>query len=162
MNQVRAAAFPSPYPFSLSANLIRPILAEQKEPGNLIALFAAQIEPRDGSPDVPSQVLDAARSILQQSLRADTAILLPSMGPVDEHKLFFVVANLQQRSAEVIDKRILNQLGGDREFQSDNFTVSVSHVFLPPMSRETNESMGTLAERAAAEVREQINTAVCL
>ena len=36
--------------FSL-ANLIRPILAEQKEPGNSIALFAAQIEPRDGSPD---------------------------------------------------------------------------------------------------------------
>jgi len=147
--------------FSL-ANLIRPILAEQKEPGNSIALFAAQIEPRDGSPDVPRQVLDVARSILQQSLRADTAILLPGMGPVDEHKLFFVVADLQQRGAEVIDERILKQLGCDREFQSNNFTVSVSHVFLPPMSRETNESMGTLAERAAAEVREQINTAVCL
>ena len=84
------------------------------------------------------------------------------MGPVDEHKLFFVVADLQQRSAEVIDERILKQLGRDREFQSDNFTVSVSHVFLSPMSRETNESMGTLAERAAAEVRDQINTAVCL
>jgi hypothetical protein len=147
--------------FSL-ANLIRPILAEQKEPGNSIALFAAQIEPRDGSPNVPNQVLDLARSILQQSLRADTAILLPSMGPVDEHRLFFVVADLQQRSAEVIDDRILKQLGRDREFQSNNFTVSVSHVFLPPITRETNESMGTLAERAAAEVRDQINTAVCL
>ena len=147
--------------FSL-ANLIRPILAEQKEPGNSIALFAAQIEPRDGSPNVPNQVLDVARSILQQSLRADTAILLPSMGPVDEHRLFFVVADLQQRSAEVIDDRILKQLGRDREFQSNNFTVSVSHVFLPPITRETNESMGTLAERAAAEVRDKINTAVCL
>jgi hypothetical protein len=84
------------------------------------------------------------------------------MGPVDEHKLFFVVANTQQRGAKIIDKRILEQLRRDREFQSGNFTVSVSHVFLPSMSREANESMGTLAERAAAEVRDQINTAVCL
>jgi hypothetical protein len=147
--------------FSL-ASLIRPILAEQKEPGNLIALFAAQIEPRDGSADVPRQVMDGTRLILQQILRADTAIVLPSMGPVDEHKLFFVVANIQQRGAEIIGKRILEQLRCDREFQSGNFTVSVLHVFLPPMAREANESMGTLAERAAAEVRDQINTAACL
>jgi signal transduction histidine kinase len=147
--------------FSL-ASLIRPFLAEQKGPGNLIALFVARIESRDGSPDVPTQVLDAARLILQRSLRADTAVLLPTMGPVDEHKLFFLVANTPQRGAEIIGKRILEQLGFNQEFDSDDFTVSVSHVFLPPMSRQTNESMETLAERAAAEVRDQINTAVCL
>jgi signal transduction histidine kinase len=147
--------------FSL-ANLLRPILADQREPDNSIALFAAQIEHRDGSPDVPKQVLDGARLIVQQSLRADTAILLPSMGPVDEHKIFFVVANVQQRDAEIIEKRILEQLRRDREFQSGNVTVAVTHVFLAPMSREANESMGALAERTAAEVREQINTAVCL
>jgi hypothetical protein len=128
----------------------------------LIALFEAQIESRDGSPDIPRQILDVARLILQQSLRADTAILLPSMGPGDEHKLFFLGVNIQQRGAEIIGKRILEQLGGNQEFASDNFTVSISHLFLPPMSREANESMETLAERAAAEVRDQINTAVCL
>jgi hypothetical protein len=147
--------------FSL-ASLIRPILAEQKEPGNLIALFAAQIEARDGSPDVPRKALDVASMIMQQCLRADTAVLLPSIGPVDEHKLFFVVANTQRRGAEIIENRIIEQLGGHQEFDSDDFTVSVSHVFLPPMSRGANESMETLAERAAAEVRDQINTAVCL
>jgi signal transduction histidine kinase len=147
--------------FSL-ASVIRPILSEQKGPGNLIALFAAQIESRDGSPDVPRKALDVASTIMQQCLCADTAVLLPSIGPVDEHKLFFVVANTQERGAEIIENRILEQLGGHQEFHSDDFTVSVSHVFLPPMSREANESMETLAERAAAEVRDQINTAVRL
>ena len=85
-----------------------------------------------------------ARLILQQSLRADTAILLPSIGPVDEHKLFFVVANIQQRGAEIIDKRILEQLRRDREFQSDNFTVTVSHVFLSPMSRVSERIDGNI------------------
>jgi signal transduction histidine kinase len=147
--------------FSL-ASLIRPILAHQSEPGNLMALFVAQIESRDSSPDVPRKALDVARMILQQCLRADTAVLLPGIGPVGEHKLFFLVANTQQRGAEIIGNRILEQLGGRREFQSDNLSVSISHILLPPFSRAVNESMETFAERAAAEVRDQINNAVCI
>ena len=147
--------------FSL-ASLVRPILAEQKEPGNWMALFVAQIESRDGSPDVPRKALDEARTVLQQCLCAHTAVLLPSIGPVDEHKLFFLVANTQQHGAEIMENRILGQLDGHAEFQSDNFTVSVSHFFLPPMSKEAEESMDTFAERTAAEVREQINNAASL
>jgi len=147
--------------FSL-ASLICPILAEQKVPGGLIALFVAHIECRDGSVDVPGKALDMTRMVLQQCLRAGTAVLLPKIGPVDEHKIFFVVANTQQRDAEMITERILRQLHSRQEFQSDNFTVSVSHVILPPMSREANDSMATLAERAASEVRDQINATVCL
>jgi signal transduction histidine kinase len=146
--------------FSL-ASLIRPILAHQSEPGNLIALFVAQIESRDSSPDVPRKAVDVARMILQQCLRADTAVLLPGIGPVGEHKLFFLVANTQQRGAEIVGNRILGQLGSHREFQSDNLTVSISHIFLPPFSRAINESMETFAERVAVEVRDQINNAFC-
>jgi signal transduction histidine kinase len=147
--------------FSL-ASLIRPILAHQNAPGNLMALFVAQIESGDGSPDVASKALDVTRKILQQCLRADTAVLLPAIGPIDNHKLFFLVANTQQRGAEIISNRILGHLGSHQELKSDNFPVSVSHTFLPPMSREVNESMETFAERTAAEVRDQINNAACL
>jgi signal transduction histidine kinase len=147
--------------FSL-ANLIRPILAHQSEPGNLMALFVAQIESGDSSPDAARKTLDVTRMILQQCLRADTAVLLPGIGPVDEHKLFFLVANTQQRGADVIGNRILGQLGSHREFQSDNLPVSISHTFLPPFSRAVNESMETFAERTAVEVRDQINNAACL
>jgi signal transduction histidine kinase len=147
--------------FSL-ASLIRPILAHQNEPGNLMALFVAQIESGGGSLDGARKALDVMRVILQQCLRADTAVLLPAIGPIDDHKLFFVVANTQQRGAEIIRNRILGQLGRHRELLSDNFPVSVSHSFLPPMSKEVNESMETFAERTAAEVRDQINHAACL
>ena len=95
--------------FSL-ASLIRPILAEQKAPGSLLALFVAHIECRDGSLDVPGKALDVARMALQKCLRAGTDVLLPNIGPVDEHKLFFVVANTQPRDAKMISNRILGQL----------------------------------------------------
>jgi signal transduction histidine kinase len=140
--------------FSL-ASLIRPILAEQNGPGDLIALFVAHVECQDGSPAASGKALDVTRKILQECLRADTSVLLPSIGPAGEHKIFFVVANTQQRGAEIIENRVLKRIG--QEFQSGSFNVSVSHVFLPPMSREANESMETFAERAAAEVRDQIN-----
>ena len=127
-----------------------------------MALFVAQIESGDGSPDVASKSLDVTRKILQQCLRADTAGLLPAIGPIDDHKLFFLVANTQQRGAEIIGNRILGRIGSHQELKSGNFPVSVSHTFLPPMSREVNESMETFAERAAVEVRDQINNTVCL
>jgi signal transduction histidine kinase len=142
--------------FSL-ASLIRPILPEQKEPCGLIALFVAQIECRKGSPHEAGKALDVTRKTLQQCLRADTSVLLPRIGGAGEHKLFFVVANTQQRGAEIIENRVLQQVDCRQEFQSGNFNISVSHVFLPPISREARESMEAFAERVAAEVRDQIN-----
>jgi signal transduction histidine kinase len=144
--------------FSL-AGLISPILTREKEPGDSIALITAEIESRDGSPDVPRKTLDVARMVLQQCLRADTDVLLPSIGPASEHKRFFVVTNTQERGAEIFGSRILSQLR--RHQESDNFTFTISHSFLPPMLRDANESMETFAEEVAAELRDLIND-VCL
>ena len=66
--------------FSL-AGLIRPILRHEKKPGDSIAVITVEIECRDGSPDVPRKILDVARMVLQQCLRADTDVLLPNIGP---------------------------------------------------------------------------------
>ena len=99
--------------------------------------------------------------VLQQCLRADSDVLLPSIGPVSEHKRFFVVANTKQDGAESIGRRIKSQLRRHHEFQSDNFTFAISHSFLPPLTRDANESMETFAEEVASEVRDQINS-VCL
>ena len=146
--------------FSL-AGVIRPILTHGKSAGDSLALITAEVECKDGSRDVPIKTLDAARMVLQQCLRADSDVLLPSIGPLSEHKRFFVVANTLQDGAESIGRRIQSQLRRHHEFQSDNFTFAISHSFLPPLTRDANESMETFAEGVAAEVRDQINN-VCI
>jgi signal transduction histidine kinase len=146
--------------FSL-AGVIRPILTHEKSAGDSLALITAEVECRDGSPDVPRKTLDVARMVLQQCLRADSDVLLPSIGPLTEHKRFFVVANTLQDGAESIGRRIQGQLRRHHEFQSDNFTFAISHCFLPPLKRDANESMETFAEEVASEVRDQINN-VCV
>jgi signal transduction histidine kinase len=142
--------------FSL-AGLIRPILRHEKKPGEAIAIITVAIDCRDGSPDVPRKVLDVARSVLQPCLRPDTDVLLPNIGPDCDHKLFFVVAYTQPPGAEIIGKRILGQLRQHEEFQSNEFTFSVSHSFLPPIARGTPESTEMFVEQVAAEVRDHIN-----
>jgi signal transduction histidine kinase len=146
--------------FSL-AGVIRPILTQEKSAGDSLALITAEVECRDGSPEVPRKTLDVARMVLQQCLRADSDVLLPSIGPLSEHKRFFVVANTKQDGAESIGRRIQSQLRGHHGFQSDNFNFVISHSFLPPLTRDANESMETFAEEVASEVRDQINN-VCL
>ncbi len=66
--------------FSL-AGVIRPILTHGKSAGDSLALITAEVECKDGSRDVPIKTLDAARTVLQQCLRADSDVLLPSIGP---------------------------------------------------------------------------------
>jgi signal transduction histidine kinase len=146
--------------FSL-AGVIRPILTREKSAGDSLALLTAEVECRDGSLDVPKKTLDVARMVLQQCLRADSDVLLPSIGPLSEYKRFFVVASTQKDGAESIGRRIQSQLRRHHEFQPDNFTFAISHCFLPPLTRDANETMETFAEEVAAEVRDQINN-VCL
>jgi signal transduction histidine kinase len=146
--------------FSL-AGVIRPILTHEESTADSLALITAEVECRDGSPDVPRKTMDVARLVLQQCLRADSDVLLPSIGPVSEHKRFFIVANTRQGGAESISNRIQSQLRRHEEFQSDNFTFAISHCFLPPLTKGANESKEAFAEKVATEVRDQINS-VCL
>jgi signal transduction histidine kinase len=142
--------------FSL-AGLIRPILRHERKPGEAIAVITVEIDCSDGSPDVPRKILDVARSVLQQCLRPDTDVLLPNVGPDCDHKLFFVVAYTQPPGAEIIGKRILGQLHEHPELQSNEFTFAVSHSFLPPLTRDADESMEMFEEQIAAEVRDHID-----
>ena len=77
--------------FSLAA-LLKPVLSHEQKPGEAIAIISLQIEYRDGSPDLPKDIFEEARIVLQRCLRPDSDVLLPNIGTGSEHRLFFVVA----------------------------------------------------------------------
>ena len=143
--------------FSLG-NLVGPILMHEKKPGEAIAVLAVEINSKDGSKAVPSEILRVARTLLQQCLRPDTDVLLPNQDSASEHKLFFVVAFTQEQGAEVIGRRILRHLQSHEQLQLADFTFTVSHSFLDPISRGTNESMESFVEQMSAEIQDHIDT----
>ncbi len=142
--------------FSLAA-LLKPILSHKQKPGESIAIISLEIQYRDGSPDLPKDVFEEARVVLQRCLRPESDVLLPDIGTGGEHKLFFVVAYTQPAGAEIIADRMLNQLRSQRAVQPDDLAFTTSHSFLPPLAQEESEPLENFAERVAAQVRDQIN-----
>jgi signal transduction histidine kinase len=148
--------------FSL-ANWIGPLVTLYKNPGHVIALLLVEIGSREGwlSQDVRKEISNVARTVLQQCLRPDTDVLLPNMDSADVREHFFIVAYTQEHGAEIISERIRRQFQHCGQIQFADLTISVSHSFITPMSREINESTETFVERAATEIQDRINT-TCL
>jgi len=142
--------------FSLEG-LIAPILAHEQKRGEAIAVLAVEIVSTMKSQAVPSEILSLARSLLQQCLRPDTDLLLPNLDAASEHMLFYVIAYTQQQGAEVIERRILNQLRRNGQLQPADFTIAVSHSFLDPISRDANDSMETFIGQVAAGIHDHIS-----
>jgi hypothetical protein len=145
--------------FSL-ASWIGPMLTHEKRPGDAIALIAVEMSSRDGwlSPDVRKGMSHLARRLLQQCLRPDTDVLLPSMESVSIRELFFAVVYTQVHGAEVISERIRTQFLRCEQLQPADLTLAVSHSFLAPILRKKNESMETFVEQVAAGIQDRINT----
>jgi len=144
--------------FSLTS-WIGPMLAQEKKPGDAIALLAVEMGSRDGwlSPDVRKEMSHMARRLLQQCLRPETDVLLPTMDSASVRDLFFVVVYTQEHGAEIISKRIRTQFQRCEQLQPADLTLAVSHSFLAPISREKNESMETFVEHVAAGIQDRIN-----
>jgi signal transduction histidine kinase len=143
--------------FSLES-LIRPILMHEKKPGEAIAILVVEITPKEGPQTVPSGILSMARTLLQQCLRPDTDLLLPTLASTSEHKLFFVVAYTHEQGAEAIGSRILSQLQRHEQIQASDFTFAVSHSFLAQISGDLDESMETFVTKVAAGLQDRIKT----
>jgi sigma-B regulation protein RsbU (phosphoserine phosphatase) len=144
--------------FSL-ASWIGPMLMHEKKPGDVIALLAAEMGPRDGwlSPEIRKELSYLARRLLQQCLRPDTDVLLPNMDSMCVRELLFAVVYTQEHGAEVIKKRVRNQFQLCEQLQLAGITLTVSHSILPPISRKKDESMESFVEHVAAEIQDRIN-----
>jgi signal transduction histidine kinase len=145
--------------FSLQS-LIRPILTEETTPGESLAVITVGVSSRDGSLEVPSRILNAVRGVLKECLRPDKDVLLPDLTPGDERGLFFAIASTQGHGAEIIGRRIRGQLERHEELRANEFNISITHNFLPPMVRFANEPMELFVEQVAAEIQAHIHNVV--
>jgi signal transduction histidine kinase len=145
--------------FSL-ASWIGPMLIQEKNPDDAIALLAVEMGSQDGwlSPEVRKEMSHLVRRLLQQCLRPDADVLLPNMDSASVRELFFIVLYTQERGAEVISQRIRKQFLRYEQLQSARLTFAVTHSFLTPISRESNESMETFVDHVTAGIQDSINT----
>ena len=141
--------------FSLTG-FLRPVVMREKAQGEVLAMIAVEVSNRDGSPDVPREVLDATRAVLRQCLRPETDVLLPDLIPAHAHRLFFVAAYTQERGAEVIGRRMLEQIRNHAFLEPKDYCFAVSHSFPPALVQSAGQTPEAYLERVADGIQTYI------
>jgi signal transduction histidine kinase len=144
--------------FSLEG-LIGPILKDG-ELDKPLAVISVEASSRDGSPDVPREILDGTRAVLLECLRPDTDVLLPNLGPGQKREMFFLVAHTDETGAASMGRRIVAALYRHKELQPADFSFAVAQSFPPAIARKSFVSREAYVEAVASGVREHINQKV--
>ena len=98
-------------------------------------------------------MLDATREVLQQCLRPDTDALLPNLGAATDQKLFFVQAYTQERGAEIIGRRMLEQIRRHEKLRVKDYAFSVSYSSPPEVEPVAGEGPEEHLARVAEGIR---------
>jgi len=150
--------------FSLS-NLIAPAFAKEKMGWeNPLTLVLTELGSQTGwlSENLRAKHAHWVRNILKRCLNSDLDILLPKMGLTGAAELVFIVAITDDIGGEAITKRIREKLTECEYIQQAGLTFSTSYRSLPPIKRNSTESMEQFLEKAATEIQEGMNEEISL
>ncbi len=137
--------------FSL-AKLLYPIITENDRLRDSVALITIKLRPGSGSSSrkVGEVIHRQAREMLQRCIRPDLDMLLPRMASAGEGEIFLVVACTDWRGAEVVARRIREQIG--REFQAFDINLTVSATMVETPSQRENRPLKQLVEDVATRI----------
>jgi hypothetical protein len=125
-----------------------------------LAVISVEVSARDGAPDVPREILDATRAVLQESLRLEKDVLLPNLGPGQRHEMFFLVSHTHETGAASMGRRMVAALHRHKELQPADYSFAVAHSYPPPVARTGFASRDAYLEAVAAGVRGHIHNLV--
>jgi signal transduction histidine kinase len=148
--------------FSLPS-LLLPVVTRKDELRDSIALITTEVF-------LPAYSLTTKRDetlfrecveVLQRCTLPDLDVLLPRMAAKAGAEMFFIVACTNERGAEILVRRIREQLERNQKLQAAHLEVKVFattlETSLPPNGRPLKETV----EKVAAQISDSIKTIMC-
>lgn len=137
--------------FSLE-KLLHPIITENDRLRDSVALITIKLRPGSGSSSrkIGEVIHRQAREMLQRCIRPDLDMVLPRMASAGEGEIFLVVACTDSRGAEVVVRRIREQIG--REFQAFDIHLTVSATMVETPSQRENRPLEQLVEDVVTRI----------
>ncbi len=156
----RGSTFSFTLPIFSLADLITPVLTNHKRRLDPVALVVVELSCQNGwsSKAIRERASGELRSLLQRCLHPVLDVLLPKMGS-SKAELFFIVASANEKGAEVLTKRIKDQLGRYEGMQQASLSFSVSYNLLDLNLIDTDTPAKDFPEKVATEIRELVHTA---
>jgi signal transduction histidine kinase len=136
--------------------LIAPILTDQNLGAGVLALVSVSVVPRLGRGSLEN-VNSAARRAISSCILVDKDVMLPPMSDSDHHGVISIVACADREGAEILARRIRDQLARVEIFKDSQVEVAVSFQLLDisklSRGKSTEDAVravaGMLAEVAA-------------
>jgi hypothetical protein len=100
---------------------------------------------------------NAIRNLIQQCLRPDLDLLLPSNKSA-AGGLFFVAVFADEQGRQVLANRIVEQFASSRAVNAIDRTVSLSYQLLPPFSRDVGLAQDSPIVDMAARLESAVQT----
>lgn len=123
--------------FSL-AELIAPILVQRDRSVDTVAVMSVEIKHINASRKIPENLSRAVMQRLQRCLLPDLDVLLPKLRSNDGGETLLVIAAANEKGAQVMARRIHDQLDQCQEIQQAGFHFNVSYDLLHVDNNEPN------------------------
>jgi hypothetical protein len=144
--------------FSL-ANLLSPVITYQGRLRDSIILLAVQLAPNAKTHRSSwKKTCQQCRETLQRCIYVDKDLLIPISGSDDSGETLFVAASTDLEHAEIMMKRIREQLEAGTDLKnSGTVTVKATAVSMPSSSKD--QPLETLVQAVADSITEQVTLA---
>lgn len=141
-------------PFSLS-KLLFPVITYQGRLRESIVLLSVELVPNTDPPGGTwESTCRRCRELIQRCIFVDKDLILPLPGNSYPRETIFVAASADLAHAEIMMKRIREQLEGNADLEnSGTAKVSATAVSLPPIQ---SQSLDTLVQAVADDILETI------
>jgi hypothetical protein len=141
--------------------LIGPILVRRDRSIETLAVLEVEIDSIQSSGvrrKVPERVSQAVKERLQRCLLPDLDVLLPKLRSDVAGESFLVVAAANEIGAEVLVKRIQEQLEQCQELKQTGFTSNISYRLLEVGATEANTPIEILLRKVTTGIEGLINS----
>jgi PAS domain S-box-containing protein len=155
----RGATFSFTLPVFSLRRLCAPVLSARRLQAGTMSLITVKTFPGDETAETKARRLSDARKILESSIVAGQALLLPQMFGPESSEPFFIVANANETGAAGIEHKIEQQLAHEvfRQNAKQPPTVSVTMVEWPILAENDFEQTVT---HVVSRLNELVNATV--
>lgn len=147
-------------PICSLANLLAPLITAQQPPNDSLTVIAVDVCSMEKRPltEADEQVLLNVRHVLTRCLRADLDVLLPQIGHTQWGEIFFVVARCDQHRADVLVRRIQEELTHCPDFHETGLTSTVSFVAADTDALSSNEPVEHVLSTTVRSIEERLKS----
>lgn len=141
------------------ADILAPILSETQTPIDSLALLGVEVWTPGGWANEGARevIVRETRYVLTRCILPDIDVLLPKLSFCEQSEFIFIAARTEAKGAQVILKRVNEQLQRDEQLRRESAQWSIDLRMISLTEKQPSTSRNALPKRVADIIRREID-----